>query len=302
MVTMIRPRMKKWFGVCYLIAGIALCLVMAILRPGDYRGSFHGRYYFLEGELQSVHLEAKTEPAWYWTRPGNHRYAQATMTTRATEEEIGTVTERTVHLDLAEGTWRDDENTSTIDADGLAQALTGRPGGQDADPILDEQVQHLLTTLHEMAAGDALPPRHHPYDAEMASGWATYQHFTLGWYVGPIIVLGWLLTWPVFLVVLKPPADAPWFSPRRAFLITGGVVALIDVILVGLAAALPPGGLVEIVEGLLCLAALPVVSLLPIRNVPGWPDLAFGAAAWAVLISVGSLHFSKGRPNAEDTV
>jgi len=215
--------------------------------------------------------------------PRNHRYRQAEITCSDWTDERKD--DRTIRIDLVGNTWSSGEGRGALNVDELARLITFGRYADAGDAELRRKMQSLLDSFQQMSQGTFLRPQHHGHYTESPIR-ASYQHFTSGGNWGLTAVFLWCLVWPAYLFVFKPPASSRWFTPRKAFLVTLGLVVVLDLIVVATKKVFSPGAISETMEFLMGVINLPTWLLAGDRAVFSWTGWAFGALGWAVLVSL----------------
>jgi hypothetical protein len=275
----IRAAHARRFPGIYLIVG-ALLLVVSAIRPGRYGGFVNGNLTIdAPGFIRSVSIEAQTPPSWRWIPPRNHKYQKATMTISSPDVE------KAVVINLVDGTWRRDGDAGVLDSDSILRLITFGNDTELSSMPLEAQVQGLLDQLQQLRSGTFLPARHHTHQMDKPF-LAYYQHFTIGWNVGPYGIFVWLMVWPVWLLLERPKTPGRWLTPLRAFTLTLAIVAGLDLLFGGIAIAFSPGAVSEMMEMLVGVVNLPAAIVLGDREASSWIGLAFGALSWSVIVSM----------------
>jgi hypothetical protein len=210
---------------------------------------------------------------------------------------ISDESERKVQLDLTEGTWTCGPDKGELDASGLSSILIEGRNAQAPSPAMLQQEESLLSSLHQMHAGEFLRPRHHTYHVDIPIR-AFYQHFTIGRNCGLYAVFMWLLVWPVYLALSRQPSTSRWLAPTRVFFLTGCFVITLDLLFAGIHGLFSPGSISEAMELLIGLLNMPAWIVLGERSALTWLGMAFGAVSWSVLLSMAAVFMSPAQRHA----
>jgi len=259
----------------YVGLGCLTLFFCAGLRTGVYKGSFRAHFSLADDTFLS--LTAESPQHWYWSRPENHRYGEATLETQYAKGGDAV-------LNLPQHTMQVGEQRSELDAVNLTRFMAPHVK-EEQEARIREQAQAILEILHGLRDGTAPGPRHHGHYLE-APVEAHIQHFTSGKNYAVYGLWIWMGIWPGILLVQRVGWPTHGLSPLSVYLGCFAAAVAVDATIIAVGMACPPGPVSETLE-----------LAFGLFNFPGWivfgewigvtrDGLVFSAHCWATLPSM----------------
>ena len=273
------PMSNQGFAKLYLIVGVVSVSLFVVVKPGVYKGRFHGTITVLDTEVcETLRVRAETRPRWYWAKPGNHQYRHATVDSISRADSA-------TSFDLAAGTWRSSLTEGTSDRDGLVHLVMPDSGAAVPSPDCQRQIDAVQELLHSLRDGTAPRPRHHTHYVESPIR-ASYTHFTPGRNYGFFVLCAYLAVWPICLLLLRGRSGPGAFRPFISYLLSIAVVGALDATFILIAMNFSPGPVAEFMEFMIAMTNFPAWVIFGDRLVLSLPGYIMGALLWATLVSM----------------
>lgn len=232
---------------------------------------------------------------WRWARPRSITYDQVTLEILCEGEN------KLFQIDLRKNQWTSVDASGTLDESSLRRILLGEQMIEDADGNLNAQIKTFAHFLTQMGNGSLAGPRHHTYEIPKPLE-GHFVHFTSGQNYAILGLLGWLLLWPLYLLLPRHASGCAGVTPRKAFVLTLAVVAVLDGVFIGIAYIFSPSTISEIMEFLIGATNLPTAFIANGIGAVFTPlGYAFSGLAWATIASTAVLLRNKGARKPEQS-
>jgi len=279
----------------YLPILAALAAISLFLQPGVYGGLVQGHIMIVSssGAFSSVNFKATAPATWHWTRPRSITYEQVAA-------KVFSEKESSVQIDLLKSRWTTADQSGPLDESSLRLVLFQGQQISDTDVDLNAGIRAFMHFLDQLKDGSLPGPRHHTYTTQKPIQ-GSFNHFSGGSNYGLFGLFGWLLLWPVYLLLPSGASSHAGLTPRWAFVLTLAFVALVDAVAIGVAHLFSPSGISEAMEFVIGMTNLPTYLILGDRAVFSPLGYAFGAIAWATIVSIFVLLRRPGERNPEES-